>query len=73
MEVGISMGYECVLKNISLSHGKKISHKQSFQILSAMTYLVIPLSFVYSSHNNTYSLVISEILISEKFLCFILK
>lgn len=70
LEVGISMGYECVFKKVSLSHGKKSPTVGSFQILSATTHLVILFSFVYISHNNTYILVTSKGLISEQFLYF---
>lgn len=65
--MGISMVYECVFKKVSLSHGKISPTVGSLQILSGITHLVILFPFVYISHNNTYILVISKVLI------FILK
>lgn len=69
LEVGISMEYECVLKKVSLSHGKKISLRPEFSN-SFRHDIVSPFCFVYGSHNNTYSLLISKILISNQFLYF---
>lgn len=62
LEVGVSMEYFCVLKKVSLSHGKKIGI-WSFQIPPATPHRVIPFPFVYISHNNTYVLVVSVALI----------
>lgn len=51
LEVGVSMEYLCVLKKVSLSHGKK-RHLEFSNSFSHST-LSYPLSFVYISHNNT--------------------
>lgn len=67
--MGITIGYECVFKNVSLSHGKKSPTLGVFKFLAA-THLVILFFFLYVSHNNTYILIISVVLISGQFLLF---
>lgn len=52
LEVGFSEEYLCVLKKVSLSHGKKIDIL-SLQILP---HRALPLPFVYISHSNTFVL-----------------